>query len=290
LDLWQSDRFHVSAGARLDAYSTFGSSLNPRLAVIARPYEAGNSKLMLGKAFRAPSVYELYYNDGGFTQVESPDLEPESIYSAELEHTHRFSATISGSASVFANYVSNLVLTAGNGDEVDPLHYVNSDAPIGTFGGELTLRRDWRQGYMLALSYSVQRSRFLDGDSPAALFSFDKSPDYRRVANSPEHLGSVKGALPILGRALTLSSRLSLESGRFDRNELTSEEPQSKTEAFAIWDVVVTGSEERLGFSWAAGVYNAFDWRYSLPVSAELSQRTILQDGRSLLLSGELKF
>jgi outer membrane receptor protein involved in Fe transport len=54
--------------------------------------------------------------------------------------------------------------------------------------------------------------------------------------------------------------------------------------------VVVTGSEARHGFSWAAGVYNAFDWRYALPVSVEFTQRTILQDGRSLLLSGELKF
>ncbi len=290
LDLWPSERFHISAGARLDAYSTFGSSLNPRLALIAKPYEAGNSKLMLGKAFRAPSVYELYYNDGGFTQVESNNLEPERIYSAELEHTHRFSATISGSAAVFVNYVNGLVLTAGSGDEVDPIHYVNSDAPIGTLGGELTVRRDWRQGFMLALSYSVQRSRFLSNDSPSAIFSFDKSPDYRRVANSPEHLGSIKGALPILGRALTLASRLSVESGRFDRNELSSDDPQQKTEPFAIWDVVLTGSEERHGFSWAAGVYNAFDWRYSLPVSAEFSQSTILQDGRSLLLSGELKF
>jgi outer membrane receptor for ferrienterochelin and colicin len=290
VDLWLTERFHVSAGARLDAYSTFGSSLNPRLALIAEPYSSGNTKLMLGKAFRAPSVYELYYNDGGFTQVQSPDLGPESIYSAELEHVHRFSPTVSGSASVFVNYVRNLVLTAGSGDSADPLHYVNSQAPIGTLGGELSLRRDFRQGYMLSLAYSVQRSRFLDGDSLSALLSFDPSRDYRRVANSPEHLASVRGALPILGKALTLASRLSLESGRFDRNELVQDDPQSRTAAFAIWDVVLTGSEERHGFSWAAGVYNAFDWRYDLPVSAEFAQRTIGQDGRSLLLSGELKF
>jgi hypothetical protein len=110
------------------------------------------------------------------------------------------------------------------------------------------------------------------------------------VANSPEHLASVKGALPILGRALTLASRLSVESGRFDRNEQVGSDPQGKTDAFAIWDVVLTGSEERHGFSWAAGVYNAFDWRYALPVSVEFAQQRIAQDGRSLLLSGELKF
>jgi outer membrane receptor protein involved in Fe transport len=65
---------------------------------------------------------------------------------------------------------------------------------------------------------------------------------------------------------------------------------QTKTEAFAIWDVVLTGREERHGFSWAAGVYNAFDWRYALPVSVELAQTSVPQDGRTFLLSGELTF
>jgi outer membrane receptor protein involved in Fe transport len=290
IDVQPSERLHVSAGVRLDAYSTFGRSLNPRLALVARPYMAGNTKLMFGKAFRAPSIYELYYNDGGFTQVQSPDIGPENIYSAEVEHQHRFSPTVSGTVAVFGNYVKDLLLSAGGGDESDPLHYVNSDAPIATLGAELGLRRDWRQGYMLALSYSFQRSRFLAGDSLSALLAFDKSPDFRRVANSPEHLGSVKGALPILGRALTLASRLSLESGRYDRNESHRDEAQQKTEAFAIWDLVLTGREERYGFSWAAGVYNAFDWRYALPVSAEFIQRTIPQDGRTFLLSADLTF
>ncbi len=290
VDVRPSERLHVSAGARLDAYSTSGRSVNPRLAVIFKPYDSGNSKLMLGKAFRAPSIYELYYNDGGFTQNPSPNLAPENIYSAELEHSHRFSPTISGSVAVFGNYVRDLVLTEGAGDETDPLFYVNSGVPIATLGAEIGLRRDWRQGYMLGASYSVQRSRFLNGDSLSSLFGFEKSPDFRRVANSPEHLGSVRGALPILGRALTLASRLSVESARYDRYERRSEPTQGKTDAFAIWDVVVTGREERFGFSWAAGVYNAFDWRYSLPVSVEFTQSSVLQDGRSFLFSGELAF
>lgn len=289
-DITPSERLRASVGARLDAYSTFGRSLNPRAAIIAVPYSGGNTKLMFGKAFRAPSVYELYYNDGGFTQVPSPHIGPESIYSAELEHTHRFSATLAGTAATFCNYTRDLVSTAGQGDETDPLHYINERAPIATVGAELGLRRDWRQGYMLALSYSWQRSRFLSGSSFSSLLAFEQSPDFRRVANSPEHLASVKGALPILGRALTLASRLSVESGRYDRNERQTDAAQGKTDAFAIWDVVVTGREARYGFSWAAGVYNAFDWRYSLPVSVEFPQQAIAQDGRSFLFSGELAF
>ena len=289
-DVRPNERLHISAGARLDAYSTFGRSLNPRAAVVAVPYTGGNTKLMFGKAFRAPSVYELYYNDRGFTQVPSPGLDPENIYSGELEHSHRFSPTISGSAAVFCNYVKGLVSTAGQGDSADPLHYVNERAPIATVGAELGLRRDWRQGYMLAVSYSLQRSRFLSGSSLSSLMSFEQSEDFRRVANSPEHLGSVKGAVPILGRAVSLASRLSLESGRYDRNERRGDDRQGKTDAFAVWDVVLTGREARHGFAWAAGVYNAFDWRYAVPVSVEFPQRTITQDGRSFLFSGELTF
>jgi outer membrane receptor for ferrienterochelin and colicin len=290
VDVRPSERLHVSAGARLDAYSTFGRSLSPRLAVVGKPYATGNTKLMFGKAFRAPSVYELYYNDGGFTQVQSPSVGPESIYSVELEHGHRFSPTISGSASLFCNYAKDLITAVGRGDEREPLRYENARVPIATLGGELGVRRDWRQGYMLGLSYSFQRSRFLQGESWGALLGFEQSPEFRRVANSPEHLASFKGALPLLGRALTLATRLSFESGRFDRNERAGSDAQSRTDAFALWDVVLTGREERYGFSWAAGLYNAFDWRYSLPVSAEFRQRTIMQDGRTVLLSGELTF
>jgi outer membrane cobalamin receptor len=127
--------------------------------VVGKPYAAGNTKLMFGKAFRAPSVYELYYNDGGFTQVQSPNVGPESIYSVEAEHAHRFSPTISGSASLFCNYAKDLITTAGEGVERSPLRYENAAVPIATVGGELGVRRDFRQGYMLGLSYSFQRSR-----------------------------------------------------------------------------------------------------------------------------------
>lgn len=290
VDARPTERLHVSAGARLDAYSTFGRSLSPRLALVGKPYSAGNTKLMFGKAFRAPSVYELYYNDAGLTQVQSPSLGPESMYSLELEHAHRFSPTISGTAAVFCNYAKDLITATGRGNAENPLRYENAQAPIATLGGELGLRRDWRQGYMLAVSYSYQRSRFLASEAVSALLGFEQSADFRRVANSPEHLASFKGALPLLGRALSLASRLSVESGRFDRNERVGGDLQTRTDAFAIWDVVFTGREERYGFSWAAGVYNAFDWRYALPVSAEFPQRAIAQDGRTLLLSGEVSF
>lgn len=277
-----------SAGARLDAYSTFGRSLNPRLAVIFEPYSGGNTKWMAGKAFRAPSVYELYYNDGGRTQRASPDLGPENIYSVELEHTHRFSPIWAATAALFGNQLRNLIRERGEGVEGEPLHYINAHEPIGTYGVEVSLRRDFRQGYFFSASYSFQRSVFLESEKISDWF--DASEQYRHVANSPEHLVSFKGGLPIVGRALMLGSRLSFETGRWDRYEAVGEPEQEKTSSFAIWDVVLSGEEPRFGFGWALGVYNAFDWRYSLPVSGEFVQTQIAQSGRTLLLSGDLRF
>ncbi|HEY3592512.1 MAG TPA: TonB-dependent receptor, partial [Polyangiaceae bacterium] len=58
-DLPLARNVRLSAGSRLDHYSTFGSSNNPRVGLIVRPYDGGNLKILAGKAFRAPSVYEL---------------------------------------------------------------------------------------------------------------------------------------------------------------------------------------------------------------------------------------
>ena len=49
-------RLKISAGGRYDYIgSTSAGSLNPRGAIIVRPWEAGTLKLMGGKAFRSPS-------------------------------------------------------------------------------------------------------------------------------------------------------------------------------------------------------------------------------------------
>jgi hypothetical protein len=245
---------------------------------------------MFGKAFRAPSVYELYYSDGGATQIASPDLEPESMYSAEIEHAHRFSTTVTGTAAVFANYVTNLIVTRGGGTATDPIHYDNSDVPLGTFGAELELKREWRQGWMVAASYGYARSLFLARESLGALAALDDDPDTREVANAPQHLAALKGAVPILSRGLTAATRLSFESGRYDRFEQVGPEPQGRTDWVVVWDVGFSGVEPRWGVRYAVGVYNAFDWRYSLPVSEEFRQRTISQSGRTLLASADVAF
>ncbi len=295
VDARPSQRLALHAGARLDSYSTFGSSLSPRFALVYHPYDSGNFKLVGGQAFRAPSVYELYYNDGGYTQVESRGLRPERIYSLELEYTHALSERLSAGGSVFENYTLDLVVSRGMATKEDPFRYVNSSVPLATFGGELFIRHELSRGAQLSASYGLLLPRYLARRELGALFDFDRERSLRKVANVPTHVFILKGWFPIAGEALRAASRLTLESGRFDRYDQVSELPQEHTRAVALWDIVLTGTAlssrgSAPSLDFAFGVYNAFNYRYSAPVSAEFVQRSVLQSGRTLLISADLRF
>jgi outer membrane receptor protein involved in Fe transport len=272
----------VSAGVRFDAFrwefserDVESSSLDPRLALIVRPYPAGVTKLLAGKAFRAPSIYERFYQSS--VQTTRLDLDPEHVLTGEIEHTHRFSSSVALVGAVFANSVTGLVVGRGEGTEASPLFFVNSDTPVRTIGAELELRREWREGWMLAGNYGVQRSDYVD---PAPE---DELEDGARVPNSPTHLASIKGAAPIIGRSLALMTRLTYGSARYDRNETRGLPVQDKTGANVVWDVVFNGRIVNDQLTYNFGVYNLADFRYHAPVSAEFRMTRVPQNGRTVL-------
>ncbi len=283
--------FRYSAGARLDWYSTFGTTVNPRVALIFRPYARGNLKVMGGTAFRAPSIYELYYRSA--TQEESGGLRPERIYSGEVEFSHRLSTTWTALVSGYANYLENLIALRDVMRGADSLdQYQNTDAPVLTVGAEAEVRREWRQGWALSASYSFQRSQYL-GANAAAL---------RQVPNSPEHLFSLRGSAPVVPGLFLASTRVSVEGPRWDREDnavvrdamgrnVPNPTPQMRTEAALLWDVVLSGRAERWGLRYNLGVYNVFDWRYTVPVSPEFGALTAVpQNGRTFLASASLEY
>ena len=273
-DFVPTPAFKISAGARLDYLSNLDSfdlaaSINPRLAFIVKPYEGGNLKIMGGKAFRAPSVYELYYRST--TQEISAGLRPEQIYSGEIEFTHRFSSTVSAVLAGYVNVVKDLIELRDLSDY--RTQYANAGALVRAMGTEFEMRRDWRQGWMLSASYSYQNVQYVN------------DPTLREVPNAPSHLASFRGAFPILGRTLMGMTRLTVEGPRADRNVRVTDPPQGTTDWAAIWDLVLSGEVERMGVRYNVGLYNVANWRYDAVLSGEFRQRTIVQNGRTVLAS-----
>ena len=79
-DVWQAGRdLSVIAGARWDDADEWGSEFSPRVAVGWRPVDRLELRAAYGRAFRQPSVGELYFPFSG-----NPELEPERSESAEL--------------------------------------------------------------------------------------------------------------------------------------------------------------------------------------------------------------
>lgn len=271
----------LSAGARVDAYSTFGAAVSPRAALILRPYARGLTKLMGGRAFRAPSIYELYYNDGGLSQVPACSaaacgLRPETIVSGEVEHTHRFDDSWSLLLDAYVNQSTDLIQLRASAADGGRNRYQNTDVPVRSVGGELELKREWRGGLYLALVYAVQRSSYVqDGAGPAVLL--------REVPNSPTHLATLKVSLPLVPRLLRATSRMTAESGRWDRNDHPGDDPQQRGPFALLWDLVLSGELPELKGRWSAGVTNLADWRWSTPVSPEFGALTAVpQRGRAL--------
>lgn len=269
----------LTAGARLDGWlyeelgapddptgvSGFGA-FSPRLAAMLMPSDDDTVKLLAGSAFRAPSTFELTYNDGGFTQIRNPGLQPETIYTLELEYARRLPLDVVVLASIYGTALIGLVEEIGEATEDDPLRLINRDTPALTAGAEIELRHELANDVFLAAHYSFQRSRLAD------------LMEGEQLSNSPEHLAGIKLFTNALGRAAVLSTRVVAEYGRLDR-ELTATEPVLAADATLSGDV-----EPLLNMRYAISVRNLLDWQYTHPVGWSVQEVRVPQSGRTVYL------
>lgn len=78
-----SQDIELTAGVRFDQYNDFGSSTNPRLALVWKPSDNNSVKFMYGTAFRAPNFLELY-DRNNYTDFGNVDLNAEEVTTTEI--------------------------------------------------------------------------------------------------------------------------------------------------------------------------------------------------------------
>lgn len=79
-----SETTALTLGMRADHVQSYDVQWSPRVAWVYRPTANEAVKLMVGHAFRAPNLYERFYDDGGISQSANPGLKPEHIKTVEL--------------------------------------------------------------------------------------------------------------------------------------------------------------------------------------------------------------
>lgn len=88
-DVWNfANDWEFTAGVRYDHFSDFGDTVNPRLALVWATRYNLTTKLLYGRAFRAPSFAELF-NINNPVVIGSPTLDPETIETTELAFDYR---------------------------------------------------------------------------------------------------------------------------------------------------------------------------------------------------------
>ena len=275
-----------SGGVRVNVYSTFGAVVLPRAALIFHPREDHTFKIMGGRAFRAPSVYELYYNDGGLTQLSAtdpapgPTLRPESSWSAELEYSIRFARDWVALAAAHTTWIEDVIgLEDVPSAPVDPeagapVRYANGKQPVLVAGGDIEVRREWRGGLMLSAMYGYQRAQRTETTEADPVLD-----------NVPEHLASVRAVVPVLRDLVSVGLRATLEAPRRIRAD-----SEDRTRPAVLGDATLSGSLTGTGLRYVLGVYNLADWRYEVPVDSTFASRTMPQNGRRFLLNVQYTF
>jgi outer membrane receptor protein involved in Fe transport len=256
VDDWAvASKLRINAGLRADDYTqSFGWTLNPRLAVIGKPYARGNTKLLVGRAFRAPSAYERFYNDMGVTQDQAGPLEPETIVSAELEHTHAIDDDLRVTVAAFADQLSNMVLLAPTASP-DVFAFSNLTDPVRGYGADGEV--DWEPGGGAFLSFALswQRTRVYGADGAHPL------------ANSPTAVGALRVIYPLLGAGLRLGTEVVVDVGR--PTVAGDIAPDSM-----MWNVTLSGEAHfarRLRLRYFGGLFNLLDDRAGYPVGTEVA-------------------
>ncbi|WP_092251313.1 TonB-dependent receptor plug domain-containing protein [Colwellia chukchiensis] len=254
------DNLVINVGIRHDYFSEIDTSTTPRIAAIWNPITDTTLKLIYGTAYRAPNVYELYYDDE-VTQKAPAQLSPETIDSLELILEQKLNANLNLVASLYQNKIEQLITLTT--DSIDNLLVFKNQDDITAKGVEIELQGHWQSGWNTSLSYSYQNSEF---DNNAMT-----------VTNVPQTQVKFNLASPTLIAGFSAALSMQYESSRKTIQA-------NNTDSYILANLTLLNTNVVNNLDLSIGIYNLFDEQYSFPGSEEHLQDQIAQDGRTFRL------
>jgi len=156
-----NEKFLIEFGIHYDEYEETGSHTNLRGSAGYRFGESSWLKLNYGEAYRAPNLWERRV--GGFFLEANPELEPETIQTAELVLVHSLNTNTSWT-STLSRYQLEDIIQAGTG-------MFENVSSIKGYGAETEVK------------YISSKFR---GFANAAYFSVESDQTQERIAYSPD--------------------------------------------------------------------------------------------------------
>ncbi len=240
-DVWDiNDDLSLTAGLRHDDYSDFGSSTNPRLAMVWGFKKDWDLKLMYATAFRAPAFSELYIKNNPAV-IGNPDLKAEKMrtWEASLSHSYKEDTTVI--ATYFNNkFTDKITQTTTPGPDV----YANTGG--GTVWGiELEAKRKFDGGLVYA-NYT-----YLDTEDELTR---------KELPGIAKHMGNV-GADVALTKHLNANVNVFM-SGKKSRAVLDGRDDLA---GHTVVDAALIAKNFYKGLELKLSGYNIFDEQYEDP-------------------------
>jgi outer membrane receptor for ferrienterochelin and colicins len=246
----------LNLGLRYDHYSTFGGTTNPRAALIYNPWAKTTFKFLYGQSFRAPNMFELFYDAPG--NEANPSLRSETVKTMELVweqyFANHFQVTVSGFYYPIRSLISERVDPA-NGNAV----FTNAGS-LHLRGLEFGLSRKLRDGAEGTVSYTFQ-----DAIDPATGLG---------ITNSPKHLIQASLSVPLAKQKVFASMDLQYLS---NRETLAGQ----YSGAYTVSNFTLFSRKVITGWEVSASLYNAFNEKFADPGGAGLAEGVIVQNGRT---------
>ncbi|MFZ4854951.1 MAG: TonB-dependent receptor plug domain-containing protein [Desulfuromonadaceae bacterium] len=257
----------INAGVRYDNYDSF-DSFNPRAALVYTPVETTALKLLYSEAFRAPNVYERYYQDGA-TAIAHPGLKPEKIRTVDAIWEQYFLDNYRSSFGGFYYRVTDLI--SQTTDAAGMLVYNNIDSAEAV-GIAASLEGFWQSGLKGRLSYNWQQAT---NQSTGA-----------QLSNSPRHLAKANMSIPLIREQLFISPELQYTGPRITLNGSRTNNPILANLTVFCRDVGLKGLET------SASLYNLFNVHGEDVAGEEHGPalQTIRQDGISFRVKLSYRF
>ncbi len=244
----------LNAGLRFDKHEGFSGAFSPRFGLIYLLNPGSAVKLLYGRAFRVPNLYERFYSVGG-AQKGNPGLDRERIATTQLIYERTNGAT-RFSSSLYRYRIKGLIDQST--DPADDLMVFINGASATSYGGELELEHGFGSGLILTGNLGLSETR-----SAGA-----------RLDNSPRVVAKALASAPLLDERVRLGLEGLYVGNRDGRGGVSS---------YSILNLTATAQLGH-GAELRASAYNLGDTRYADPGNEGQIQDRIYQDGRTLRL------
>ena len=245
-DIW--DDLRLTAGLRYDNYDDFGDSLNPRVGIVWEFIRGYDLKLLYGRAFRAPSFYELY-TENNLIVWGNEDLKPEVIDTYEISLGATPISPLNIRLTGFYNTIKDNIGQTFNRDQ-NRFEFNNLNE-ITSQGIEVEVRYDFDGGSYLGMNYTYQHAKNEETDE--------------RLSTSPLHKGNIMANIR-LSETFNFYTDFYFQEG-FARRKRDHREEVS---GFGIINATLIAKDFIGGFKGLllrGSVYNLLDEDYSYPSS-----------------------